>query len=93
MFGKKKFFWGFDQRSTVYNSITCICKLGKLNEVERIFEIMNKKTCMSSNVTYTALVHAYGIPMDRESVYGLLMQMRGLAWCPHFHTHCLVNKI
>lgn len=54
---------------------------------------MNKKTCMSSNVTYTALVHDYGRPMDTESVYGLLMQMMGLNWCSHFHAHSLVNKI
>ncbi|CAK7322588.1 unnamed protein product [Dovyalis caffra] len=78
----------------VYNSVICmLCKLGKLDDAQRVFQIMNKKRCIPDSVTYTALVHAYGEARNWEVAYDLLIEMLGLGWIPHFHAYTLVDKL
>ncbi|OVA04609.1 Pentatricopeptide repeat [Macleaya cordata] len=85
---------GLKPKLVVYNSIICsLCKLGSVEEAERLFEIMNKRRCAPDNVTYTALIHGYGGIRNWEAAYGLLMEMLGLGWCPHFHTYNLVDSL
>jgi pentatricopeptide repeat protein len=78
----------------VYNSIICmLCKVGRLDDAQRVFQIMSKKRCLPDSVTYTALVHAYGEARNWEVAYDLLMEMLGLGWIPHFHAYTLVDKL
>ncbi|KAK9288154.1 hypothetical protein L1049_016602 [Liquidambar formosana] len=85
---------GFKPKLVVYNCMICmLSKVGRLDDAERVFEIMNKNRCLPDNVTYTALIHAHGEVRNWEAAYGLLMEMLGLNWCPHFHTYSLVDKL
>ncbi|KAF8388584.1 hypothetical protein HHK36_027261 [Tetracentron sinense] len=85
---------GLKPKLVVYKSIICLlCKLGSVEEAERLFEIMNKKRCPPDNVTYTALIHAYGRAQNWEAAYGLVVEMLGLGWCPHYHTYSLVDSL
>ncbi|KAJ6715667.1 PPR CONTAINING PLANT-LIKE PROTEIN [Salix viminalis] len=84
----------FKPKLVVYNSIICmLCKVGRLDDAQRVFQIMSKKRCLPDSVTYTALVHAYGEARNWEAAYDLLMEMLGLGWIPHFHAHTLVDRL
>ncbi|XP_042481329.1 pentatricopeptide repeat-containing protein At3g53700, chloroplastic-like [Macadamia integrifolia] len=85
---------GLKPKLVIYNSLICLlCKLGTVEEAERLFEIMNKKRCVPDNVTYTALIHAHAVARNWEAAYGLLIEMLGLGWCPHFHTYNYVDSL
>ncbi|XP_077229468.1 uncharacterized protein LOC143862327 [Tasmannia lanceolata] len=85
---------GLKPKLVVYNSVICVlCKLGNVEGAEKYFELMNKKRCAPDNVTYTALIHAYCGTKNWEAAYGLLMEMLGFGWCPHFHTYNLVDSL
>lgn len=85
---------GLKPKLVVYNSMICtLSKVGSLDDAERVFDIMNKNRCLPDNVTYTALIHAYGGARKWKAAYGLLMEMLGLGWCPHYHTYSLVDKL
>ncbi|KAK7295783.1 hypothetical protein RJT34_18695 [Clitoria ternatea] len=83
---------GLKPKLVVYNSvISMLCKLGKLNNATRVFEIMNKNRCLPDSFTYIALIHAHGEGKNWKVAYDLLMEMLGLGWIPHFHTYNLVE--
>ncbi|XP_059654402.1 pentatricopeptide repeat-containing protein At4g20090-like isoform X2 [Cornus florida] len=85
---------GFNPKLVVYNAIICmLCKMGSMDRAERVFKIMNKKRCLPDNVTYTALIHAFGVARNWEAAYSLLVEMLGLGWFPHFHTYNLVDNL
>ncbi|TKY64794.1 Pentatricopeptide repeat-containing protein [Spatholobus suberectus] len=85
---------GLKPKLVVYNSvISMLCKLGKLKDATRVFEIMNKNRCLPDGLTYTALIHAHGEGKNWKVAYDLLMEMLGLGWIPHFHTYNLVESL
>ncbi|KAL5783996.1 hypothetical protein ACOSQ2_006388 [Xanthoceras sorbifolium] len=85
---------GFKPKLVVYNSVVCmLCKVGRLDDAKRVFQIMNKNRCLPNNVIYTALVHAYGESGKWEAAYGLLIEMLGFNLIPHFHTYSLIEKL
>ncbi|KAL2959605.1 hypothetical protein AAZX31_18G276200 [Glycine max] len=85
---------GLKPKLVVYNSvISMLCKLGKLKDATRVFEIMNKNRCLPDGLTYTALIHAHGEVRNWKVSYDLLMEMLGLGWIPHFHTFNLVESL
>ncbi|KAE9604884.1 hypothetical protein Lal_00036856 [Lupinus albus] len=85
---------GLKPKLLVYNSvISMLCKLGKLNDAIRVFEIMNKYRCVPDNLTYTALIHAHGEGKNWKAAYDLLMEMLGFSLIPHFHTYNLVDSL
>ncbi|XP_048441361.1 pentatricopeptide repeat-containing protein At3g53700, chloroplastic-like [Pyrus x bretschneideri] len=85
---------GMKPKLAVYNSIICmLCKLGNLDDAGSVFKMMNKNRCLPDSMTYSALIHAYGEAKNWEASYGLLIEMLGLGYSPHFHTYRLVDKI
>ncbi|XP_058102375.1 pentatricopeptide repeat-containing protein At5g65560-like [Magnolia sinica] len=85
---------GLNPKLEIYRSIICtLCKMGNVSEAEKYFEIMNRKRCTPDSVMFTVLIHAYCGIQNWEAAYGLLMEMLGLGWCPHHHTHSLVDSL
>ncbi|POO03367.1 Pentatricopeptide repeat [Trema orientale] len=85
---------GKKPKLSVYNSVICmLCKLGNLDDAERVYKIMNKNRSLPNNLTYSALIHAYVEAGNWEAGYDLLMEMLGLGFSPHFHTYDMVLKI
>lgn len=85
---------GKKPKLSVYNSVICmLCKIGNLDDAERVYKIMNKNRCLPNNMTYSALIHAYVEAGNWEAAYDLLMEMLGLGWSPHFHTYDMVFKL
>ncbi|KAF3449202.1 hypothetical protein FNV43_RR09930 [Rhamnella rubrinervis] len=85
---------GMKPKLSVYNSIICmLCKLGKLEDAEKVYMIMCKKRCLPDSLTYSVLIHAHVEARNWETAYGLLLEMLGLGWSPHFHTHSMVDKL
>ncbi|KAM1404902.1 hypothetical protein ACFX2I_013344 [Malus domestica] len=66
---------------------------GNLDDAGSVFKMMNKNRCLPDSMTYSALIHAYGEAKNWEASYGLLIEMLGLGYSPHFHTYRLVDKI
>lgn len=85
---------GMKPKISVYNSIICmLCKLGELEDAERVFKIMFKKRCLPDSLTYSVLIHAHVEASNWRTAYDLLLEMLGLGWSPHFHTHSMVDKL
>ncbi|XP_022766260.1 protein Rf1, mitochondrial-like [Durio zibethinus] len=85
---------GVKPKLVVYNSIICmLSKAGSLDDIERVFKVMNKKRCLPDNVTYTALIHSYSEARNWEAAYNLLIEMLSLGLAPNFHTLTLVDKL
>ncbi|OWM67411.1 hypothetical protein CDL15_Pgr019871 [Punica granatum] len=86
---------GLNPKLRVYNClISMLCKVEeRLEEAERVFQIMKKKRCEPDNVTYTALIHAYGRANKWESAHSLLTEMLGSGISPHFDTYSLVDRL
>ncbi|KAM6546113.1 hypothetical protein CsatB_026849 [Cannabis sativa] len=85
---------GKKPKLSVYNSIiSMLCKIGSLDDAERVYKIMNRNRCLPNNITYSALIHAYVEAENCEAAYDLLMEMLGLGWSPHFHTYDIVSRL
>ncbi|CAJ1843949.1 unnamed protein product [Sphenostylis stenocarpa] len=85
---------GLKPKLVVYNSvITMLCKLGKLKDATRVFEIMNKNRCLPDGLTYIALVHAHGEVKNWKVAYDLLFEMLSLGLMPNFQTYDLVESL
>ncbi|XP_038875040.1 pentatricopeptide repeat-containing protein At1g77360, mitochondrial-like [Benincasa hispida] len=85
---------GMKPKLAIYNSIICmLCKIGNLNDAERVFKIMNRKRCAPDHVTYSSLIHAYGETRNWSAAYSLLKEMLSLGMSPHFHLYSLVDKL
>ncbi|KAL5550219.1 hypothetical protein UlMin_000395 [Ulmus minor] len=85
---------GMKPKLSLYNSVICmLCKIGNLDDAERVFKIMNKKRCLPNSLTYSVLIHAYVEARNSEAAYELLMEMLGLGWSPHFRTYDAVAKL
>ncbi|KAL4632452.1 hypothetical protein ACB092_04G051700 [Castanea dentata] len=78
---------GMKPKLVICNSVfSMLCKLGNLDNAKRVLEIMNEKICLPDNFTNSALTLAYGEARNWEDVYGLLIEMLGLAYL-HIFTH------
>ncbi|ERN20125.1 hypothetical protein AMTR_s00066p00064040 [Amborella trichopoda] len=85
---------GLQPKLALYSSLICaLCKIGSLVEAERVFDAMRKNKCDPDSVTYTVMIHGYCRVEKWEAAYGLLLEMFGMGWSPHFHTYSWVDDI
>ncbi|KAK7374887.1 hypothetical protein VNO80_08330 [Phaseolus coccineus] len=93
LFGRM-FTCGLKPKLVVYNSvIPMLCKLGKLKDATRVFEIMNKNRCLPDGLTYSALIHGHGEGKNWKVAYDLLIEMLGLGLLPNFDSYNLVESL
>ena len=85
---------GLKPKLVVYNSvIPMLCKLGKLKDATRVFEIMNKNRCLPDGLTYSALIHGHGESKNWKVAYDLLIEMLSLGLLPNFDSYNLVESL